>query len=282
MKHIDLSRHSSIINTNTVNKIIKPLSDAFNVTHFCYLKLYTDGSRLLLSNDPDCVRFMYEEGKYKQMWLDGERPELLHEGWHSWDVLKNTNRDKGALEKEINHLFNLYHGMSFIKRGQSFFEIYTFDTATPEIYLADKRLLKHFILYFKEQAKKIIDSAEHEKIKIPLSKPLFEKMNDQHHNEFIEFTRNTQLNRYYLGGSYGDEYLTPKQMQCTYWLIHGKSFQEIGTLVGITEKTVDHYIQAIKKKLKCNTRVQLVKAILESDVLFSCVMQSFNAKLRAN
>lgn len=274
MRQINLNQHISVSSTKAVSKIIAPLSDAFRVTHFRYLKLYTDGSRLLLANNPDTVRFMYEEGKYKHMWLDGEQPELLHEGWHSWDVLQNVNADKGALEKEINHLFNLHHGVYFIRRGQCFYEIYSFDTATPEIYLADKRLLQHFILYFKEQAKKIIGSAEHEKIEIPLSKPLFENSNDQHHNEFIEFMRNTPLNRYYLGGSYGDEYLTPKQIQCIYWLIHGKSYQEIGALLGITEKTVDHYIQAIKKKLKCKKGIQLVKAILESEVLSSFEMEN--------
>ncbi len=218
---------------------------------------------------------MYEEGKYKQMWLDGEQPELLREGWHSWDVLKNTNRDKGALEKEINHLFNLYHGMSFIKRGQSFFEIYTFDTSTPEIYSVDKHLIQHFILYFKEQGKKIIASAEQEKIKISLAKPLFEKNNNYtRYHELSDFIRNTQLNRYYLGGEYDDQYLTKQQMQCVYWLVQGKSIQEIGTLVGLKTKTVDNYIQSVKKKLNCKKGIQLVKAILESEVLLSFEMEN--------
>ena len=217
---------------------------------------------------------MYEEGKYKQMWLDGEQPELLHEGWHSWDALKNINSDKGALEKEINHLFNLYYGMCFIKRGKSFFEIYTFDTSTPEIYCADKRLLQHFMLYFKEQGKKIIASAEQEKIEIPLKKPLFEGNNYTHHHELNDFMRDTQLSRYYLGGKYDDRYLTQKQMQCVYWLVQGKTFQQIGELVGIQPKTVDHYIQAAKKKLNCKNAIQLTKAILESDVLSSCEIQN--------
>jgi len=274
MKHIDLTQHHSITSTEAISKIIKLLSDAFKVKHFRYLKLYTDGSRLLLSNDPDCIRFMYEEGRYKQMWFDGEQPELLREGWHSWDALKNINTDKSALEKEINHLFNLYHGMCFIKRGQSFFEIYTFDTSTPEIYSADKHLLQHFILYFKEQGKKIIAAAEHEKIEILLKKPLFEGNNYTHFDELSDFMKNTQLSRYYLGGKYDDRYLTQKQMQCVYWLVQGKTFQQIGTLVGIQPKTVDHYIQAAKKKLNCRNGIQLAKAILESDVLSSCEIQN--------
>jgi len=48
---MDLNQHYSIVSAKDIKQIVKPLVDLFALKHFRYLKLYNDGSRILLSND---------------------------------------------------------------------------------------------------------------------------------------------------------------------------------------------------------------------------------------
>src|SRR5436190_20405286 len=99
-KVIDLNNHFSITVSNQISAIAAPLVESFAVKHFRYLKLYSDKSRILFSNFPDCTRFIYEDGTYQKMWFDGEFSEYLSAGCYLWDTLRST--EKTAFEKEIN------------------------------------------------------------------------------------------------------------------------------------------------------------------------------------
>jgi DNA-binding CsgD family transcriptional regulator len=264
----DLSQHIAITSTDQVSKIAAPLADNFGIQYFRYLKLYNDGSRILLSNHADCTRFFYELGHHKELWFDGEFPTYLVKGWHTWDVMRvvHYGGEVSSLEKEINKLLNLYYGLTFVTKGLDHFEIYTFDSNSPNIYLIDKKLLEHFIIYFKDQARKLIDYAEHEKLIIQLKEPILD--NDiSNKNKILAAIENMHINRYYLGGQYEGTYLTAKEVKCIYWLIQGKSADEIATIEGNTRKTVEYHLENARKKLNCYKQAQLAKLIVEAGLL---------------
>lgn len=267
-KAFDLTNHFSTTSAKEVNKLVAPLTATFNIKHFRYLKLYHDGSRVLLSNYPNCTRFMYEEGHYKKMWFDGEFPECLTDGWHFWDVLSmiENGREKDSFEKEINQLLDLYHGLTFVQQGLGFYEIYTFDSNTPAIYQVDKKLLLHFILYFRAQANKLIHVAENEKIYVPIKQSLLNQVKSQNDKRIIEFLNKTPINRFYLGGKYSHVYLTSKELQCVLWLTQGKSAEEIAIIEGNSAKTIESHLENVRKKLDCFKQTQLIRIVLESNV----------------
>ena len=172
---INLTDHISITSAPEIHKIITPLIHALNIKHFRYLKLYGDGSRILLSNDPDYTRFTYETGRYQKMWFDGEFPEYLRDGQYAWNTNKlNNSTEQATLEEEINKLMGFYHGVTFVSEGLNCYEIFCFDTAESTIYNVQKNLFSRFILYFKDSARKLIAQAENEKIFIPLKKNIFD------------------------------------------------------------------------------------------------------------
>ncbi len=268
---LDLSQHYSITSADKVCKIITPLTEAFDITHFRYLKLYSNGSRILLSNYADCTRFYYEEGHYKEIWFDGEFPNCLTEGWHIWDVMRAVNCDsnKSTLELEINQLLKLYFGITYIVKGPDFYEIYTFDSDKAGIYQIDKKVIIHFILYFKQQAKSFIAQGEKEKIIIPLQTPLFECITHSNKAKILSTLETMRLNRYYLSGKYEGVYLTSKEAQCAYWLLQGKTAEEIAGIENNCLKTIECHFENVRNKLNCFKQTQLVKIILEAGI-FAC------------
>ncbi len=279
-KVLDLEQHLCITSANQVSAITKPLASAFGVTHFRYLKLYHDGSRILLSNYPECVRFMYGQGHYKQMWFDGEFPNCLSNGWHVWDALRaqSGHQDITPFEKEINHNLSLYHGMTFVSVGTEFYEIYTFDSDLSAINQVNTDLFLRFIFYFKEQANTLIMKADKERLFLP-NKTKASAQADEvaiNLNNIEVFLNNTRITRYYLSGKYSNVYLTEKEVRCVYWLLTGKSAEEIATIEGNTKKTVQCHFENIRSKLNCYKQTQIIPIILESGVLNACFDLNFS------
>lgn len=269
LNKLDLERHFALTTSPTVSKIITPLTKLFYIKHFRYLKLYNNGSRIILSNNPDCTRFLYELGHYKKMWFDGEYPEQLTEGWHILEVMRTINCEGEVtpFEKEINKLLGVFHGITYIEKSVGYYEIYTFDTNHADIYSIDNKLLKQFIVYFKEQARKLIEQGEQEKIIIRLKQPLLEPDPYSHREKFSSFLEQTRVNRYYLGGKYRDVFLTAKEAQCAYWLIQGKSAEEIAMIESTSAKTTLFHLENIRRKLTCSKQTQIVRILLEMGFL---------------
>jgi DNA-binding CsgD family transcriptional regulator len=52
--------------------------------------------------------------------------------------------------------------------------------------------------------------------------------------------------------------LTDRQLECLEWVQEGKSSGDIGAILGISAKTVDHHILGACQRLGVRTRVQAV------------------------
>ena len=62
-------------------------------------------------------------------------------------------------------------------------------------------------------------------------------------------------------------YLTEKEVHCVYWLLKGKSAEEIASIEGNTKKTVQFHFENIRRKLNCYKQTQIVPIILKSGIL---------------
>lgn len=267
-KLIDLKNHISVTSAAVVDKIISPLSDTLGIKHFRYLKLYGDGSRVLLSNYPDCTRYVYETDRYQKMWFDGEFPQYLKKGEYAWNInrLNDDSKEEEKFEEELNNQLGLYHGITFVSPSSNYYEIFSFDTEDAMIYVADKYLFSRFMLYFRSEANKLIQYSENEKILIPLKQNLFDIALCENKMQVSRFLNETKISRYYLKGQYANVYLTSKEAQCVYWLIQGKTAQEIAIIENAQTKTVQCHLENIRRKLGCYKQTQLVKIILEADI----------------
>lgn len=262
-KTLDLEKHISITAAKSIDDIIHPLSDTFGVKFFRYLKLYKNGKRVILSNIPDAIRYMYGQGQYVNLWYDGEFPEFLKEGWYSWHInrLLDTRDVEEQIESDLTSLLKVYNGVTYVQESDYYFEIFSFDTVENTIYQVDRQLLLRFVYYFREQARKLIQIGELDSILLPIQNIV---TSTQHPEALLTFLNETKINRYYLGGKYGNAYLTAKEAVCIRWMIEGKTVEEIAKLENIQPKTVERHIENIKLKFNCRKQTQVIQLLLNS------------------
>ncbi len=68
--------------------------------------------------------------------------------------------------------------------------------------------------------------------------------------------------------------LTERQTDCLYYLVLGMTIKQIGETMGLSARTVEHYLEAVKSKLQCKTRVDLISKALK--------MRNIKERLSAN
>lgn len=61
--------------------------------------------------------------------------------------------------------------------------------------------------------------------------------------------------------------LTPRESECLRWCSKGKTNWEISRILGLSERTVEHYLSRANRKLGTTTRSQAVAKALKDGLI---------------
>lgn len=261
----DLNNHSITRYAGDVQAICATLNQYFNISYFNHIRYFADGKRICLTNNSEWVQHFCRKKYYLLKPLEDNKNN--HDAGHIlWDNLKDSTIYQTALSE-----FNINHGLTFVEKGENYTDFYHFGNpaqliASNDYYLGLIDVLKKFILYYKEKAHKLILTSnilhfpefELPLTAIPISNP-FEEIKKN-------FLADLNIQRYYLGGKFGDNYLTARELDCAKWLAMGKSAEEIALILDVTPRTAITHINNIKEKLNCVKTSQLVFKLAQSQL----------------
>lgn len=72
--------------------------------------------------------------------------------------------------------------------------------------------------------------------------------------------------------------LSPRQTQCLYFLIRGKSAKQIGEILSLSARTIETYTENLRRKLNCKSSSELIEKAIESN--FQNIMYKRLKKLK--
>ena len=72
---------------------------------------------------------------------------------------------------------------------------------------------------------------------------------------------------YTLGEKYQNIYLTQREAECVIYLLKGCTIKKVAEKLGLSACTIEFYINNIKAKLKCRTRIELLSHIKNSQFM---------------
>jgi DNA-binding CsgD family transcriptional regulator len=179
---------------------------------------------------------------------------------YSWQV--DPNNPKGLPESGILTGFNVYE-----PKGE-YLEVSSFCSKMPDHSLMHNCVnhldsLKKFITYFKTQAGDLINTSDNSKISyfkeiyepVDLNAPLLPKAN------LDIFLEKIKLNKFYLGNG---NPLSKREIECVALLSQRKSLKETASLLKISPRTVEAYLNTVKSKTGCTTS-QIINLFLKSE-----------------
>lgn len=61
--------------------------------------------------------------------------------------------------------------------------------------------------------------------------------------------------------------LSPREQECLQWVSRGKSSSDIGTILSLSPRTVDSYLEKVCSKLRVRTRIEAVVAAVQQGLI---------------
>ncbi len=80
--------------------------------------------------------------------------------------------------------------------------------------------------------------------------------------------KNISTASYILSGEHCPLLLSNRQQECLFLLVRGKTIKEIGRILKISPRTVEDHMNAIKSKMDCYTKSQLIEKAIDSGFLY--------------
>ncbi len=222
---------------------------AHGVSYFEYLRVYDNGHSIILASNRDVIRYVF----------DNEVPiaapiqqNYIQDNFHYF-ILPVGNYEKAV--HDIKADFNLAHFINLVERHPGYIDLYCFgaNANNPGImnfYLNKMDILEKFKCYFKEESSNLINKALKSKVilsdnMLPPYKGLLE----------------------YPSYALDSNQLTDRQADCLYYLVNGMSIKQIAKRLILSPRTVEHYLEAVKMKMGCESRVELFEKARQLKVI---------------
>ena len=237
--------------------------NSIGITYFNYIKIYNnDGSRELLTNNPDWINHFYKNALYASVGaIDVEH--LLPKGYFLWSEMDT----KDPIYLQGRDIFNIDNGVSFVIKRKDVTYLYIFGSSRDKheinnFYTANIDMLQRFIHYFNDMGHDMITESKNHRIYLPAQQKINTSRvnnNDISDNLRKQFFENSKINRYYLLNESDQLYLTRKQAECARLYTNGLSSKIIAKEIGISHRTVEGYLLDIKNKVQDETNRTLSK-----------------------
>ncbi len=254
-KPVDLTNNSAFeygkAALDQLLEICGPFLENFNITTFIYGRVFYDGSYLLLSNNMAWFEnWLLNVHSITGSVLHSTLLETPTNGFY-YKMWPSDPSDKIIT---LNNSYNIWNGFSVNRRLEDSLELWSFGTENEDIkfynfYLNNITLLNRFCLSFNDKCADIIAPTDNNRLAV------FKEHLDLTYHENISFTQKyneiiglTDIEKYPLKTKRGSIYISKREFECMFYLSQGKTAKEIGRSLNLSYRTIQFYIENIKRK----------------------------------
>lgn len=248
-------------NNNKLKKFCAPLYSHFKVNHFWYHSISNEGLFTCLGSNAAWMEYYFSENLYLP------NPYIRSPTNYSTGVQFIRKVDDHTYQESVNlgvKKFNLDQNLLFLKKTKlgikGFgFASYGSRNEFEALCLNELSLLQLFIKRFEEEFELLIKQMESRPVEIAkLVGPDFYQQQPGIRTPQIskhDFLSDLQLKEVTL--------LTQREKAVLYYASKGLSAAETAEQLFLSKRTIEHYLENIKNKLNCFSKVELIQTAQE-------------------
>ncbi len=248
--------HSSLLYTDMIQELCRPLFDNTGIKCFAHCMLMETQELTGLTSNSAFTEFCIKNRYYCFP------AALLNNATASTYLFSDFMQTDGKvkqMQKAMNK-FGYDHFFTIIKVANGIKESFHFAGAVnddlTQFYMQHQDSLENFILYYKDRVQSN-----------PLLRKVFSEANCIEVKDMQHYT-NFHMEPSPIFHAHAEKYvlninqasLSKREIECLYWLTHGKILEEVATIMHISRRTVKAHIENVKQKLHCDTLFQLGEA----------------------
>lgn len=266
MENFLIKKHTMITHGNAFAEICSPIFRSTPINYIGLAKIYKNGSRSYLVSDPQWGEILLRNDYH----LAGTEDALLmqhdnsHFPWHVASIFSVNEQTQNLLRDCISH--NYGNGITLVEHGNEFVEFIHICTSSGhekvDDYLINNiDLLWNFVLYIREAIfkNKNLKKAYDVQYAYPL---LVENKTDQDKFHF-------KPKQYHLGGKFDHVFFTNREIKCLVLLAQHIKAKEQASIVSLSKRTIETYIEHIKQKTGFKSQSELISELIKNNLFLS-------------
>lgn len=244
----------------SINELCQSLFTRFKIQIFVYGKYYSDGHSILLSNSKEWLEYHLAKGYL----VPAPIPLYLLEKKEAYNIICSHGSFQKA-KYDLVQRFNSDQAIDFIFKGQDFYEVLCFSFRADDLEALNTIVnyrdeLKELAFIFKSKAAQLLYAAENNKILIP---PKMMGIDFSKAFTQISVCEGMSKAQYQLKQLYNKNF-SPRQIDVLLQTIRGKSAKEIAIQLGLSSRTIEHYLVTIKNKIGVSSKSELIATSIDS------------------
>lgn len=263
-------RQYTIKYNHKMQKMYTVLKEHFNINYFYYQILSSDGKCSIITCDPKYAEFYLANKCYlADPFL--RHPSNFNEGTVFWSSMTQPCEEK--LRDTMREHFNVDHGIELIQKSDNpnyDYEFFGFTAPThhkeiTNIFVNEIDLFRKFCHYFRAEMSQILRKMQENPVNMgELKGEKFFEINPVGFR--LPTERRTDLEQNFLSTTHSlingkPELLLPlsqRERECLALYVQGKSAAGTAEILGLSYRTIEHYIESIKNKLNCDKKSDIL------------------------
>jgi DNA-binding CsgD family transcriptional regulator len=252
-----------------LQELNKPLADNFPFSFFAYRRFYNDGNLLYLFNNPMWMEFCFQNSRWhsNSFW---QKVAQMNDRQCFVDIWPDFPQDDPVFNAMYS--FDMWNGMVCYQKHEDYIEAIAFVSTreNPQVklfYLNNMGLINSYVTFFKSKGHDLINSKDKDLL-IPYSLDTMPD-DDVRDSNIATFLKQTQLRSYSLTIGLRDVLLTKREMECICCLSRGATIKEAAKLLGLSPRTVEHYLNLAKEKAHVKGTSELLYAFSKNENVVS-------------
>lgn len=262
---ISPDNHQYLDYTQDIREICQPLFQTTGITNFLYIRVYQNGKRLQLGTMPDWFLHYVEKDFHQYTCLTNQLDAKSIRY-----ILYSSCMDNVVFQSAVNE-FGMHNGIILTNAAGDYNEYFHFTSTKNNnnvlnFYLNNLHILEQFTAYFKEVAKEVINLT---KPLVPTKNIIFAKNESVITNtddSYESLTNQFKIDHLKLMVGKQQVLLTRSELDCLISFLHGNTAKEIAAKIFKSNRTVEHHLKSIKKKLRCRSRAEIYRLIEKNQV----------------
>ena len=250
----DLAKHS-----DAVKKATRPLRH-LGVTCFYYLSVKNNGDHVLLTDCPEVDDYYYDEKLYvKDPYL--RHPDNYQSGFLHFET--DHKQEYDASLAYIIQKFKIAPLLGLCQKQQDSVDFFGFwgeaDRAPYVVPSQYTHLLKAFAPHFKKECKSLLqpDVGPFLSLRKLLGAEVFDNVATQERKEEAKLFRQYLIEIGFKDKVVKADSLSQREKECLQLLLRGKAMKETASILHLSPRTVEHYIDSARDKLGCRYKNEL-------------------------
>lgn len=256
---LDAFKYNQSIDS-VLREICDPLFKSFGINGFGYARFYKNGQ---------CFD-IFSDIKWQQLYFDKfdcyhlVKEDLKFSSNNSSTVLWGNSlieRKNPILNASYEH--NLWHGLRIYESFADHVDCWHFTTAVSNFqivnfYINEINSFKRYIHYFNEKAASLINKQNSLYF---LEKNIFD---DQSGNAFFsqeKFKDELSIKKFKVNINNHQITFSKREAECVEHIVQNKTFKEVAIKMKLSPRTVEFYLNNVKRKANCATSHELINLL---------------------